>query len=157
MFERYSKTCLQVIMIARLEAGRVGSDAIDTEHLLMGIVHAESVLLGHIAPAISLDSVRERASHWHTPKAGIPKSQDLPLTAQTQQVLQQTQAIADARACGFIRTEHLLHSLLTVASTHAADILQEAGTSRETLEEFMSKMNCNEQQERSVMSFEEWS
>jgi len=43
MFERYSILARQAAMVARIEAGQVGADQMDSEHLLIGVlsVHPE--------------------------------------------------------------------------------------------------------------------
>jgi len=106
LFEQYTNTCRQVIMVARMEAGRLGSDAIDTEHLLMGVVRAESDLFGHMVVSLSVESVRQAAAQWRDPAAAKPTSIDMPLTNECREVLERTQLIADNKSCRFIRTEH---------------------------------------------------
>ena len=155
MFEQYTNTCRQVIMVARMEAGRLGSDAIDTEHLLMGVVRAESDLFGHMVVSLSVESVRQAAAQWRDPAAAKPTSIDMPLTNECREVLERTQSIADNKSCRFIRTEHLLEALLTVEHTHAATILEDAGASLPKLEALTSNVNCNENQDRTILSPED--
>jgi ATP-dependent Clp protease ATP-binding subunit ClpC len=38
MFEKYTETAWRVIFTARFEASRFGSEYIETEHLLLGIL-----------------------------------------------------------------------------------------------------------------------
>jgi hypothetical protein len=61
VLERYSILSRQAVMAARAEAGKLGSDAIDSEHLLMGIVCVHPNLFTSLGIEVELDSLRENA------------------------------------------------------------------------------------------------
>jgi ATP-dependent Clp protease ATP-binding subunit ClpC len=146
VFERYSIASRQVIFVARREAGHVGNPFIDTEHILMGILRVAPAPPEMFAQPLSDQWVREYATRWHTPTTAIPTSVDLPIHADTGTVLEQALSLADAYKCNFVRTEHLLLALATVAKSHSAVILAEAGVSLGRLQATLSGLPVAEQQ-----------
>jgi ATP-dependent Clp protease ATP-binding subunit ClpC len=60
MFERFTERARRVLFFARYEATRIGGDAIDTEHLLLGLVREGKGLTARILAqsTISLESIR---------------------------------------------------------------------------------------------------
>ena len=44
MFDRFTEQARQVIFFARYEASSLGSESIDTEHLLLGVVRQDKLL-----------------------------------------------------------------------------------------------------------------
>ena len=115
------------IMFARAEAGRVGAKAIDTEHLLLGIIRADPVTIDAIAPHLTLDVVRERATAWHTAATRMPNSVDMPLSDDAKRALDQAGSLAETHGSTFVRTEHLLLALATTSACHSAAILEDVG------------------------------
>ena len=51
-------------MAARVEAGQLGSDSLDSEHLLMGIVCVHPDLFTSLGIEIELDSLREKCREF---------------------------------------------------------------------------------------------
>jgi ATP-dependent Clp protease ATP-binding subunit ClpC len=145
VFERYSVAARQVIFVARVEAGRVGSPFIDTEHVLLGILRVAPAPPEMFAQPLSIPWGREYATRWHTPTIKIPTSVDLPLHADTKAVFDQAMSLADVYRCNLIRTEHLLLALATVPNSHSAVILNEAGVSLERLQAMLPGLPVGEQ------------
>jgi len=54
MFDRFTEQARQVIFFARYEASSLGSESIETEHLLLGVVRQDKLL------ALRLPAVQER-------------------------------------------------------------------------------------------------
>jgi ATP-dependent Clp protease ATP-binding subunit ClpC len=146
VFERYSIASRQVIFVARVEAGRVGNPFMDTEHVLLGILRVAPAPPEMFAQPLSSPWVREYAVRWHAPTTAIPTSVDLPSHADTNAVLDQATSLADAYKCNLVRTEHLLLALATVANSHSAVILDEAGVSLDRLQAMLSGLPVAEQQ-----------
>ena len=67
MFERFSTASRKAVFCARWEAGFVGSEIIDSEHLLLGLLRVDPTTLQYICQAVTLISVREAALRWHVP------------------------------------------------------------------------------------------
>ena len=132
MFGRYSILARQAVMVARLEAGLVGADQIDSEHLLIAVMSVHPELPKLLNASIELSQLREQCDRWHTPSSPILKSRDLPLTADLRRVFKRVESIADGRQCPEIRTEHLLLSMAE-EPCHAAQLLADCGVSEEPL------------------------
>lgn len=132
MFERYSILSRQAVMVARVEAGKVGSDSIDSEHLLMGIACVDPDLFTSLGIEVELDSLREQSMEFRPPSSPIPNSRDMPISEDAKKILHQASAIADERQSREIRTEHLLLAMIE-EPCHAAQLLAKHGPVREKL------------------------
>lgn len=141
MFERYSILARMAVMAARKEAGRVGADSIDSEHLLIGIVCVHPELAALLGISIDLRQVRSECEQWHTPANPISDSRDLPVAAELARIFDQAQLIAGAQKCPEIRTEHLLLSM-SEEPCHAARLLATHGVSKEQLLALMKTVDC---------------
>jgi ATP-dependent Clp protease ATP-binding subunit ClpC len=137
VFERYTIASRRAIFISRAEASRVGSPIIDTEHLLLGVLLLDRATLRAVAESLTAESVRSAATRWHEPRPMTPTSLDMPLGPEAQQVMVLAASIADRYKSQVIRSEHLLLALLTIPSSHAAIILEEAGADQSGLEEIV--------------------
>jgi ATP-dependent Clp protease ATP-binding subunit ClpA len=132
VFEGYSLLSLQAIMAARVEAGKLGSDLIDSEHLLMGIVCVHPDLFTSMGIEVELDSLREECRELRPPSPPIPNSRDLAVSGDASRILKQASAIADERQSREVRTEYLLLSMIE-APCHGAQLLAKHGPLREKL------------------------
>lgn len=146
MIERFSTASRQVLFVARVEAGRVGSPLIDTEHALLGILRVAPVPPELIAQPLSVESLREYATRWHTPTAKLPTSLDLPMSEDTKAVFDKAESVANVYQSDLVRTEHLLLALATVSESHSAVTLKEAGISLDRLQAMLSGLPQKEQQ-----------
>jgi ATP-dependent Clp protease ATP-binding subunit ClpC len=139
VFERYSILFRQAVMVARVEAGKLGSESIDSEHLLMGIVCVHPDLFTSLDIEVDLDALREQCREFRPPSSPIPVSRDLPVSEDASRILQHASAIADERQNREIRTEHLLQSMIE-APCHGAQLLAKHGPVREKLLTVVSKV-----------------
>ena len=73
MFERYTEKARRVIFFARYEASQFGSRAIETEHLLLGLLRESPNLLSQ-----SLDTIRTRIGEEAPIRERTPINTDLP-------------------------------------------------------------------------------
>ena len=147
MFERFSIASRRVVFVARWEAGFVGSEVIDSEHLLLGLLRVDPITLQFIAQPITLVSVREAAIRWRVPGEKLPTSVDLPIGADVKLAFENAGSFADAHRSSLVRTEHLLLALMTITTSHAAVILEEAGASLSRLEQLVSGIQNNRDQD----------
>jgi ATP-dependent Clp protease ATP-binding subunit ClpA len=138
VLERFSTASRRAIFFARWEAGFVGSEIIDSEHLLSGLLRVDPTTLQYIAQPVTLISVREAAVRWHVPGESLPTSVDLPIGADVKLAFENAGSFANAHRSSFVRTEHLLLALMTLTTSHAAVILGEADASLARLEQVVS-------------------
>jgi ATP-dependent Clp protease ATP-binding subunit ClpC len=155
VFERFSIAGRQAIFVARVEAGRVGNPFLDTEHLLLGILRMAAPPAEMFAQPLSVPWVREYATRWHTPTTKIPTSTDLPVHADTNEVFEKAVSLADANRCNFVRTEHLLLALATVANSHSALILEQAGLSLDRLQAMLPGLPAAEQEPENPLALQD--
>jgi len=83
VFERYTERARRVIFFARYEASQLDAAAIETEHLLLGLLREEPVL----AAMAALDAVRKRVERVlvRGEKTGVER--DMPLSHESKRVL----------------------------------------------------------------------
>jgi ATP-dependent Clp protease ATP-binding subunit ClpC len=62
MFERYTEKARRVIFFARYEASQYGWPQIESEHLLLGLVHEGRLLCGEWLPNALPDSIRQKST-----------------------------------------------------------------------------------------------
>ncbi len=126
MFERYTEKARRAIFFARYEASQFGSQVIDAEHLLLGLLREDKVLYRWI-PETNAERLRRRVEQHSPPREQIPTSVDLPLSASSRVILKNAAAEADRLAHKHIGTEHLLLGLLDEENTFAAKLLRDRG------------------------------
>ena len=128
MFERYTAKARRVIFMARYEVSQFGASAIETEHLLLGILREEKSILPRFFPAhASIDLIRKRIEARVGIREKIPTSLEVPLSAESKNVLWYGGEEADALSHGDIKPEHLLLGLLREEGSLGANILRENG------------------------------
>ncbi len=111
-FDRYSDKARRVIFFARYEASEFGSPAIDTEHLLLGILREFQDLLLAVAPSAEAETIREQIRLQAPTRDKIPTSVDLPFSESAKGVLNSASEEADRLGSRTISTHHLLLGLL---------------------------------------------
>ena len=129
MFERYARSARQALFYARYEAGNHGSRAIETEHVLLGVLSEdERTVDGLLARAqLSRESVlretESRTAKWSL----LTYSTEIPFSVESKRVIQFAIEEADRLGRPFVGAEHLLLALLRSKGTVAASILSDLG------------------------------
>ena len=138
MFERYTEKARRVIFFARYEASQFGSQAIETEHLLLGLLREDKALAHRFLPAKTEDIYRtiETAT---IKREKVSTSVDLPLSEEGKRVLAHAAEEAERLSHKHIGTEHLLLGLLRGEKSFAARILNENGVRLLAVREELSR------------------
>jgi ATP-dependent Clp protease ATP-binding subunit ClpC len=128
MFEKYTETARRVIFHARYEASKFGSEYIETEHLLLGILRTDGFLAMRLFKAPEkVASIRELIEKQFPQREKISTSVDLPVSRQCKRVMayaaEEAARLNDER----IATGHLLLGLLRVGECAASKIMAESG------------------------------
>jgi ATP-dependent Clp protease ATP-binding subunit ClpA len=136
MFERYTEKARRSIFFARYEASNFGSQQIGTEHLLLGLVREDRLLLEPDAP---LESIRK----WIETNAGpvgekIATSVDLPLSEECKRALYAGYEEAKNFGHVHIAPGHLVLGLMDQKGCVAAAALREYGYSADTFREVVA-------------------
>ncbi len=127
MFERYSDMARRVIFFARYEASQFGSPAIDTEHLLLGVLREAQDFLLSIAPSADGELIRERIRQQVPMRDKVPASVDLPFSEAAKGALNCAAEEADRTGSRIISVQHILLGLLREENSPAQRILAELG------------------------------
>ena len=136
MFERYTENARRAIFFARYEASQFGSPYIETEHLLLGLLHEQKALPNRfLRSEVAVKSIRGQIEGNAAPGDKIATSVDLPLSDESTRVLFYAAEEADRLTDKRIRTGHLLLGLLREEKCLAARILQERGLDLATVRE----------------------
>jgi len=126
MFERYTEKARRVIFFARYEASQFGAPAIDTEHLLLGLLREDKALYRWL-PKTDLQTIRKRVEGHSTKHPPTSTAIDLPLTEAGKRVLKYAAVEAERLANKHIGTEHLFLGLLDEEQSFAAELLRDGG------------------------------
>jgi ATP-dependent Clp protease ATP-binding subunit ClpC len=129
MFERYTERARRVVFFARYEASQLGSGAIETEHLLLGLIREGKGLTSRLFAKchLSMDQIRkdvEGRSPW---REKVSTSLEIPLSIESKRVLAHAAEEAERMLHSYIGTEHILLGLMREEKSVAASILGERG------------------------------
>jgi Clp amino terminal domain, pathogenicity island component len=125
MFERYSEKARRVIFFARYECSQYGSPAIESEHLLLGLLR-ETALLKHLLPSTlgPPDVFRKEIETQIIIRPAIPTNTNIPLSAECKRILRFAADESEHLGYGHVEPEHLLVGLLREDQCLGARILQ---------------------------------
>jgi hypothetical protein len=128
MFERYTEAARRVIFFARYEASQFGSTTIEIEHLLLGLIREEKLLIRRFLPEPSaLVNIREQIKAQMEIREKVSTSIDLPLSNECQRILAHAAEEAEQLKHPYIGVEHLLLGILREESSVAAKVLTGLG------------------------------
>ncbi|HEX7254618.1 MAG TPA: Clp protease N-terminal domain-containing protein [Gaiellaceae bacterium] len=128
MFERFTESARQVVVLSQEEARALKHGYIGTEHLLLGLMRedgrAATTLTAH---GVALQPVRE----WVAERIGVgeeePPPGQLPLTPRLKKILEMSLDDAEALGHRAIGTQHLLIALLHEGQGAALRALRDLG------------------------------
>ena len=132
MFERYTEKSRKAIFFARYEASQCGSECIEAEHLLLGLLRTDQELTQRLLPPGSIESIGKQI---RTSGQKISPAVDLPLSKECKRVLEHGASEATRRNHQQIEPAHLLVGLLQEQNSAAAGIMLEHGLTLLRLEE----------------------
>lgn len=136
MFERYTEKARRVIFFARYEASNYGCQAIESEHLMLGLLREDSGfgkrLLGTRSSA---DQIRADVEKRVKRGSKVSTSVDMPLSQESRLVLAFAAEEAESLGHERIGTEHLALGLLRVTDSLGATLLTEHGVRLDELRE----------------------
>src|SRR3954452_12016370 len=129
MFERYTERARRVIFFARYEASQLGSNSIETEHLLLGLIREGKGLTSRIfnKSHLSMEAIRKEIEGRALYREKVSTSVDIPLSTESKRVLGFASEEAERMLHNYIGTEHILLGLMREEKSVAAGILSEKG------------------------------
>jgi ATP-dependent Clp protease ATP-binding subunit ClpC len=158
VLERFTEKARRVIFFARYEASQYGSQCIETEHLLLGLVREDKALANrYLRTQGSIESIRKEIEARITIRERISTSIEVPLSAESKRILSYATDEADKLSTKHVGTEHLLLGILREEKCFAAEILTERGLRLAQLREELSrssgeKVPVNRPKETSLLS-----
>jgi hypothetical protein len=141
MFERYTEKARRVIFFSRYEASKYGSEYIETEHLLLGLLREDWTFTKRVLPTGSAEKIRAIIDARSPRKPSLPTSVDLPLAGGSKRVLALAAKEADELGHGPIGTGHLLLALLQEKKCVAAEVLLQFGAQYDKAREFVRELS----------------
>jgi len=129
MFERFTETTRRVIFFARYEASEYGSQHIDTEHLLLGLMREDFPLMSSMIGAnISVDKIRQEIEKNIERGQRFSVGIEVPALyrRQARTEICRRGSRTDSRSV-HVGTEHMLLALLREKNARAAAILRQCG------------------------------
>ena len=129
MFERYTERARRVVFFARYEASQLGSGAIETEHLLLGLIREGKGLTSRLfaKSRLSMDQIRKDVEGRSPYREKVSTSLEIPLSSESKRVLAHAAEEAERMLHNYIGTEHILLGLMREEKSVAAGILGERG------------------------------
>ena len=128
MFERYTEQARRVLFFARYEASNYGSQCIESEHLLLGLLREDRALGKWFPGREDVEpEIRAEIEKRTTPRERISTSVEVPLAAECKRILVLAAESADRLGHRRVETEHLLIGILRVEESMAAQLLTARG------------------------------
>jgi uncharacterized protein (TIGR03435 family) len=128
VFEHFTETARRALFFARWEAGRLGSESVESEHLLLGLIRETRGIASQVfaRSPLSLEDIRKELERGKSPGQGAPPDENR-LGAEVRRILQFATEEADRLLHQAIGTEHLLLGILREERSAAASILMAHG------------------------------
>ena len=141
MFERYTEKARRVIFFARYEASQFGSPAIETEHLLLGLIREDKDLTTRFFPRANatVQDIRRKVESRTQTHQKVTASVELPFSEESKRVLNCASDESERYSHRHIGVEHILLGLLQEENSVAAEILREHGLRAGMLREELSR------------------
>jgi ATP-dependent Clp protease ATP-binding subunit ClpC len=130
VFDRFTQKAKRVIFFSRLEAGNLGSPAIDPEHLLLGLLHEDKDLMNRVNA--TLEQIRQDIEERKPVGKKVPTAQDMPLSEECIRIMKYAAKESERLSLFYIGPEHLLSGLLQEEGSFAVEILKRHGFASES-------------------------
>lgn len=133
MFERYTEKARRVIFFGRYEASQLGSEYIEPEHLLLGMLRDDKALFSRLLPQMTHAAIEAEVRQVAIIREVISTNVDLPLSERSKRVLLSAAREADELNHRHIGSEHLLLGLLHEQGQPVSELLRKYGAKFEDL------------------------
>lgn len=136
MFERYTEKARQAVFFARYEASQFGSQFIESEHLLLGLLRKDQELTARlVGPAGKVEAIRKRIETERPAGKSISTSVDLPLSHELKRAMTLGAEESSKMNHAQIDAVHLLLGIMREEKCFAAQLLRDAGLTEERVRE----------------------
>ena len=140
--ERLTQRARQVLVLAHQASEQMHHTAIDTQHLLLGLIREEGGVAGRVLRELGLDPARvqEITARLFPPESGSVAAINIDLSDDTRQVLRFAMEEANRLGHQYIGTEHLLLGLIRQPNSNAMMVLQRLGVTPEHIRKQIRRM-----------------
>ena len=132
MFERYNGHARRAVFFARFAAIQSGSAAIESEHLLLGLIREAGSVFSRLTPSLSLEDLRAKI-----PRKIVVENPEMrihmPISAESKRILSYSAEEANDLEHRYIGPEHLLLAILRADTCLGARVLTEMDVQLEVL------------------------
>ncbi len=137
MFDHFTERARRAIVTAREEALRFRHDALDCEHLLLGVLHDEKGIGVHALQKLKIHIRDLRKDLEHRLSRGIPgyRTGNIPFSLSAKEVIRLAIEISRELGHHYVGSEHLLLGILRHTNNLGAFILREYGVTEQELYE----------------------
>jgi ATP-dependent Clp protease ATP-binding subunit ClpA len=153
MFEKYTEKARRVIFFSRYEASQLGGRAIESEHILLGLLREDLELFRRLSPegtdlAAEASALRSAVEAVHTRDEKLSASVDLPLSGSAKQVLSCAADESQKMSHLHIGTEHLLLGLMREEGSFASGLLRSRGLELDSVRTQISRGSITPQSKK---------
>jgi len=129
MFEKFTEKAKRILFLARYEASQQGSRAIETEHILLGLLKEgeETTRELFTRANLSMDLLQAELERRGPIREKLSTSVEIPFSEETKKVLHYAEEEAERLMHPNIGTEHILLGLLRIEDSGAGRMLTERG------------------------------
>jgi ATP-dependent Clp protease ATP-binding subunit ClpA len=138
MFERYTESARRAVFFARYEASAFGSNAIESEHLLLGLLREHTLARSLLGGSEAIQAVRKEIESRTQIGPKVSTSVDLPLSEECKHALELAAEEAGNLGHSGIRVGHLLLGLVLVEGSLVAEMLVKRGVTAERVRAFLA-------------------
>jgi|ERR1051326_1456340 ATP-dependent Clp protease ATP-binding subunit ClpC len=126
MFEHCTERARRCIFFARQSASHRGSETIETEHLLLGILHEDPDVIGRFLPTKTAQDIRDEVEKRCTKKEASTRI-EIPMSLHTKYILAYAAEEAERLFHRQINIDHFLTGVVREEDGVAGQILRSAG------------------------------
>jgi len=154
IFERYTERARRVVFFARLEASELGSDKVESEHLLLALIKEDKKTFNHFGfQQRAAEQIREEVIRLTKVKESKSMSIEANYSDETVNIM--THVVEEANAFGhnFVSAEDFLPAILKEEKSLAAEILRRHGFVLEQVRGYLAKSSSKHRRE--ILTFAE--
>ena len=133
MFERYTEPARRALFFARFAVSTHGGTAIETDHLLLGLLRERRGFISSLCAhaRVDVEPLQMQVEERLAVGVRVPTTMEIPFSADTKRILYSAVGEADRLSHNHIGIEHLLLALLNAVETPAARALLLSGIKRD--------------------------
>jgi Clp amino terminal domain, pathogenicity island component len=139
MFERYTERARRVIFYARYEASQYGSQYIETEHMLLGLLRDGRLSRWFPGESGVEPKIRTEIEKRIQRRERISTSIEMPLSSDSRKVLTLADEAREKLRHDYVEPEHILIAIFQVEGSLAAQVLNAHGAKGGSIQEQLKK------------------